>query len=156
MILTENFTFEELIASSTAMQRGIDNMPGTEASITLRQLAERILQPLRNRWQYPIRVTSGYRCPKLNNAIGGSKSSQHLKGEAADITAIPHDTIGALHYNKIELPSIRELNRRLFNLACAMIREGEISVGQLIDEKNFSWIHISLPCKGHLNQILHL
>ena len=81
------FTIKELCKSSTAKQKGIDNTPNSEIVNNLTQLVDYILDPLREKYRKPITVNSGYRCPELNKAVGGSKTSQHLKGLAADITA---------------------------------------------------------------------
>lgn len=136
--ITKNFTMEELIASTTAKQLKIDNTPTESVKKNLIQMATLILQPLRDAYGKPIKISSGYRCPKLNVAVKGSKSSQHLKGEAVDLN------IGV------------EENKKLFNLAKQLMRDGKIKVGQLIDEKNYSWIHISLPTPKHNNEVLHL
>jgi|OM-RGC.v1.017983456 Uncharacterized protein conserved in bacteria len=82
--LTNNFTLGELTRSRTARVRGIKNEPGEEAIKNLMMLCERVLQPARNACG-PIWVTSGYRSPKLNKAIGGAKRSHHMRGMAADI-----------------------------------------------------------------------
>ena len=64
---------------------GIDNTPTREAAANLTALVEAVLDPLRERYGYPIYVSSGYRSPRLNKAVGGAKTSQHVSGEAADI-----------------------------------------------------------------------
>ena len=133
--ITKNFTLSELVASDTATRLGIDNVPDKKAEANLRLLATTILQPLRDKYGKPITVTSGYRCKELNKAVGGSATSQHLKGEASDIVS---DDV-----------------KTLFNLAKQMVEDGQIEVGQLIDEYG-RWVHISLPNGKHKNQILHL
>ena len=139
-LFTKNFSFDELIASSTAKRLGIDNTPNEQEKENLRRLAEDVLQPIRDAWRSPIIVNSGYRSEALNKAVGGSKTSQHLKGEAADIS------IGG-----------RDRNKKLFNFIYKLISQGKIKVGQLIDEYNYSWIHVSLPRKNkENNMILHL
>lgn len=80
------FTLHELTRSATAELRGINNTPSQEAVANLHLLVEHILDPLREAWGKPIKVNSGFRCPRLNKEVGGSPSSQHMKGEAADIT----------------------------------------------------------------------
>lgn len=80
------FTIKELCKSSTAVQKKINNTPNPDIIKNLELLVEHILDPLREKYGKPIRVNSGYRCLALNNAINGSKTSQHLKGLAADIT----------------------------------------------------------------------
>ena len=137
-MITKNFSMEELVASDTARMKGIDNTPDKEAETRLVQLAQQVLQPLRNSYGKPIKISSGYRCWALTKAIGGVSTSQHLKGEAVDI-----------NNGQIE-------NKKLFLLASKMIKEGVITVGQLIDEKGYLWLHISLPDNKHRNQILHL
>lgn len=82
------FTINELTKSATATRMGIDNTPSQEVKNNLTALVDNILDPLRKAWGKPIRVSSGYRCPALNKAVKGSTSSQHMKGEAADITSI--------------------------------------------------------------------
>lgn len=79
------FTIDELSASTDARKMGIDNTPTPEAVDKLTALVEAVLDPLRNRYGHPIHVSSGYRCPRLNKAVGGSATSQHMTGEAADI-----------------------------------------------------------------------
>lgn len=64
---------------------GIDNTPTPEARANLERLVDAVLDPLRERYGRPIHVSSGYRCPRLNKAVGGAPTSQHVKGEAADI-----------------------------------------------------------------------
>lgn len=79
------FTISELCASTTARQRGIDNTPTAEARANLETLITQCLDPIRRIYGHPIIVTSGYRCPALNAAVGGSSTSQHMSGQAADL-----------------------------------------------------------------------
>lgn len=137
------FTFSELFRSDTALKMGIDNMPDSpEIRDSLIKLGETILDPIRERWGSPIRVTSGYRCKELNKAVGGSRTSQHLVGEAADIVPMNGDIIG------------------LFILIKKMINDGEIEVGQAILEYGKSprprWIHVSLRNSRHHNEIRYI
>ena len=81
------FTIEELTKSDTATRRGIDNTPTEEVKKNLTTLVDQVLDPLRAAWGAPIVVNSGYRCPALNEAVGGSKTSDHMTGRAADIEA---------------------------------------------------------------------
>lgn len=85
------FTINELTKSATATRLGINNAPDVTAKKNLEELVEHVLDPLRTAWGHPIKVTSGYRCPNLNKAIGGATSSQHMKGQAADITTLTDD-----------------------------------------------------------------
>ena len=85
MKLTSNFSLGELTRSQTATRKGIDNEPNAEQLANLTALCECILQPVRNHFGMPVRVSSGLRVPELNSAIGGSTTSDHCKGMAADI-----------------------------------------------------------------------
>lgn len=87
MIDMNYFTIEELTYSQTAVKRGIRNETTPEVEKNLTALVCVVLDPAREKWGKPIHVTSGYRCPELNKAVGGVPTSQHLKGEAADIVA---------------------------------------------------------------------
>ena len=83
--VTMHFTIEELCASKTAKDKGIDNHPNTQQMINLVFLAAYVLEPLRVAMNEPIKIGSGFRCQKLNAAVGGVANSQHLKGQAADL-----------------------------------------------------------------------
>lgn len=84
MQLTEHFRLAEFTRSATAIKNGIDNNPEAGDIAALQALCTNVLEPLRRRFGV-IRITSGYRCLQLNEAVGGSRTSQHLFGEAADI-----------------------------------------------------------------------
>ena len=116
------FTIRELTRSETARRLCIDNTPPASAVTALHALVDNVLDPLREAWGGPIRVNSGYRCPKLNRLVGGTPNSQHQRGEAADIT------VGS-----------RSANRRLL----ALIKRLDLPVDQCIDEKGCRWIHVS-------------
>lgn len=116
------FTIEELTRSTTARLRGIDNTPSQQVINNLIALVDNVLDPLREAWGKPIHVNSGYRCRALNKAVGGVPASQHMRGEAADITA-----------------GGKEANRELYSL----LRRLNLPVDQAINEKDFSWIHVS-------------
>jgi uncharacterized protein YcbK (DUF882 family) len=91
MQLSEHFHLSEFVRSETASAMGWTNNPPPEAVRRLHMLCLRVLEPIRQRIGSPIVVTSGYRSLKLNMAIGGSTTSQHIKGEAADIYAAGMD-----------------------------------------------------------------
>ena len=86
MNLSPHFTLGEMTVSQTAARRGIANDPPAGAISNLRTLCAEVLEPVRAHFARPVIVSSGYRSPALNRAIGGSPSSQHCLGEAADIT----------------------------------------------------------------------
>jgi len=85
MKLSKNFSLKEMTKSQTALRRGIENEPGEEEQANLQQLCEQVLQKVRDHFGKPVNVNSGYRSPELNSAIGGSTTSDHCKGMAADI-----------------------------------------------------------------------
>ena len=85
MQLTENFSLNEMIKSETALRLHMDNTPPPEVVENLRVLCEHVLQPLRTAYGRGIKVNSGYRAPDVNAAVGGSKTSDHCRGQAADI-----------------------------------------------------------------------
>lgn len=135
MNLTKNFTLESLIHSDYADVNHIPNIPSDASVYNLTALAQDVLQPVRDYLGVPIIVNSGYRCKKVNDGVGSKDSSQHLTGEAADITC----------------PSLG--NKKLFD---AIRKLGVYD--QLIDEKNLSWVHVShkadLPDRKQILKIL--
>lgn len=138
MKLTKNFSLEELMFSITACNQGWDNTPNADALANLKRLAVEVLQPIRDAWGKPIRVTSGYRSPRLNAAKGGVKNSQHLIGQAADIQATAFAD-----------------NVKLFRCIERLVKSGKIKCGQIIWEygtrANPKWVHVSLPRQGKKN-----
>lgn len=84
MKLSKNFSLQEMTKSQTALRRGIDNTPSPPHVTHLELLCEKVLQPLRDHFDRPVTITSGYRSPELCVAIGSTIKSQHAKGQAAD------------------------------------------------------------------------
>lgn len=130
------FTIKELTKSTTATRLKIDNTPSQEIKENLEALVENILDPLREEYGEPIIVTSGYRCEKLNAAVGGVKTSQHRLGQAADIRTVSDKP---------------ESNKKLFDLIISM----KLPYDQVIDEYGYDWIHVSYSPR-HRRQILHI
>jgi hypothetical protein len=128
------FTIEELTRSATATTRGIDNTPTPEIKANLERLVDKVLDGLREIYGKPITVNSGYRCPELNKAVGGSKTSDHVKGFAADITG-----------------GSKQENEKIFNI----IRDN-FAWTQLINERDFSWVHVSYDPNKIKNQVLKM
>ena len=122
------FTLAEMTKSATAQRKGINNGPSIQVCKSLTALIEKVLDPLREAYGKPIIVTSGYRCEKLNKAVGGAASSQHVKGEAADIRSV-QDT--------------PEENKKLFDL---IVKLG-LPFDQLINEYNYDWVHVSFGAR---------
>ena len=145
MKLSNSFTLSEMLKSNTASMLGIEDQysPSKEIISNLTKLCKEVLQPIRDALELPVRVTSGYRCEKLNKAIGGSSKSQHIKGEAADIEL----WIRGEEKNAILLDEVISLS---FN--------GTIKFDQLIIEYPDGegvpkWLHISYSDHNR-NQIL--
>jgi len=85
MNLTANFSLSEMVKSETALRHDMDNTPGEAEIASLRLLCEKILQPVRDHYGKGVKVNSGFRHPDVNAKVGGSKTSDHCKGQAADI-----------------------------------------------------------------------
>lgn len=134
--MAKYFTLGELCKSDVALQKRIENTPTDVETIErLNTLMEQCLDKVREMWGKPIGVNSGYRSPELNRAVGGAKNSQHMRGEAADITTGTKDN-----------------NRKLFDLIVA----SDIDFDQLIDESDYKWLHLSHSRGYNRRQVLHL
>ena len=84
--ISENFSYREFERSETAARKGIINIINTvQVRDSIKALVDKVLQPLRTAWGKPLVINSGYRCPELNREVGGVPTSQHIKGEAADV-----------------------------------------------------------------------
>lgn len=130
----EFFSIDELCASSTAKKYDIDNTPTEAIKQNLTALINRVLDPVRRLYGSYILIKSGYRCIALNAKVGGVSTSQHTKGQAADITG------GSVSKNRIIFQKI--------------IENGQYD--QLIWEKGGSWIHVSFCADGqNRKQILN-
>ena len=129
--LTQHFTLEEFIASQEAARRGIDNTPTPEIVGELRKTAELLEQVRTLVGDKPIVLSSGYRCPTLNAAIGGASNSQHVTGQAADFNVIGMQPLDV----------------------CRMIAASSLKWGQTIAEYctgGGGWVHISTGTKCEL------
>jgi uncharacterized protein YcbK (DUF882 family) len=85
MQLTNNFSLAEMVKSDTALRHDMDNTPGEAEIENLKRLCEKVLQPVREHFKTGVKVNSGFRHPDVNAKVGGSKTSDHCKGQAADI-----------------------------------------------------------------------
>ena len=130
------FSIAELTKSDTARNKKINNHPTEQIESNLNQLIDNILDPLREAYKQPIIVSSGYRCPELNKAVKGAKSSQHVLGQAVDI-----------HTKS----NTKESNKELFDL----IKQLKLPFDQLINEYNYSWVHVSYSPRNR-RQILNI
>ena len=131
------FSLPEMCSSTTAKAKGIDNTPGTREIVNLTLLCTHVLDPLRAA-NGPITINSGYRSPQLNKLVGGVCNSQHVTGQAADISIK-----GDINYGK-----------KLFNWI-----KTHVDYDQLIWEKNKQgtyWIHVSYNLDGNRKQAFEL
>lgn len=134
MQLSKNFTLAELLSSETAIRKGYSEQfkPSQEVIENLRALAVNVLQPLRDALG-PLKITCGYRCDRTNKAVGGSKTSEHVKGMAADIEFWENG---------------KECNQKIFDTILNL----KLPFTQLIDEFGTNeapaWIHVSYNPKN--------
>jgi hypothetical protein len=135
MAISKHITYKEATQSNTAIRKGIDNTPDEEQLLNMIEIADNVFEPLREGLgNKPIRINSFFRSPKLNVAIGGSKNSQHCKGEAMDIKA----TVQSYHSNKQIAKYIID------NLTWDQL------IAEYPDEKGEpAWVHVSYKRKGN-------
>jgi hypothetical protein len=134
MKLSKNFALSEVTHSNAAKRLGIKNEPTKEHLDNLQMLIRDLIQPIRDGIG-PIRVSSGYRNPELNRAIGGSHKSQHCKGEALDIQFWKRGKMS---------------NKVIYD----WILKSGLDFDQMINEFDFAWIHISFKEQGNRKQVL--
>jgi hypothetical protein len=131
MQLSKHFELAEFIRSSTAKRAGISNMPTNAHLENIKLLCEKVLEPIRVHFARPIILSSGYRSSALNRAVGGSSSSQHCSGEAADI----------------DMDGTNVTNAQIFNYI-----KDNLEFDQLIWEfgtdTNPNWVHVSYESNG--------
>ena len=134
MKLSKNFTLSEITHSNTAKRLGIYNGPNKEHLRNIQVLINSLIQPMRSALG-PIRVSSGYRNPQLNSAIGGSSRSQHCKGQALDLQ----------FWKKGKM-----CNKEIYD----WVIKSNVEFDQMINEFDFAWIHISYNENNNRKQIL--
>lgn len=130
MQLTKNFTLEEFYYSQTAVVKKINNTPPIEAIVGITRLCDNVVQKIRNHFNAPVNINSGYRCQRLNVAVGGVGTSQHTKGEAVDFT--------------VKGFSLEQVFQWCMK---------NLKFDQLILEKG-EWIHISFKMNGNRREVL--
>jgi zinc D-Ala-D-Ala carboxypeptidase len=138
MKLTENFSLSELCKSQVAERQGISNNPSPDQIQNLKKLAESVLQPLRNHYESPVIITSGYRSAELCIAIGSTIESQHAKGQAADLEIIGVSNYDVFKWIKHNLD---------YDQLILEFWKGE-------DEPNSGWVHVSYVGKKNRKQTL--
>ena len=134
MKLSKNFALSEITHSNTAKRLGIDNTPSEKHLANMGLLINNLIQPMRDALG-PIRISSGYRGKDLNRAIGGSRKSQHCKGQALDIQFWSDGKMD---------------NKVIYD----WILSSGLEFDQMINEFDFAWIHISLVGVNNRNQVL--
>ncbi len=133
MRLTAHFTLAEFTRSESAKRHGVSNQPTPEHIENIKILCERVLEPIRMKFG-PLILSSGYRSKVLNHYIGGSLKSQHCEGKAADIDMDGVDGV---------------TNKEIFEYI-----KNELEFDQLINEFNYSWIHVSYNLGKNRKQVL--
>ena len=126
MKLSEHLDLVEVTRSDYAKKNGINNMPNPEHTENLIELANKIFEPIRNHFNKPIHISSGYRSKELNAKIGGAKNSQHTVGQAIDIDQ-----------------GNRKENMEIFDFI-----KNNLEFDQLINEFNYDWVHVSYNTNG--------
>jgi hypothetical protein len=126
--LSKNLSLREATKSITALRLGIDNTPEEYEIKNLERIAYGIFQPLRDHFDTPIAVTSGYRSKALNEAIGGSRYSQHMTGEALDLDAHVYGGVS---------------NAELFEFVATRLEFDQL-IWEFGDDEEPAWVHVSL------------
>ena len=134
MKLSAHFDLAEFTRSESAKRHGVSNEPTPEHQTNLQVLCEKVLEPVRIFNCGPLNISSGYRSKNLNHFIGGSLSSQHCEGKAADI-----DMDGMSG----------KTNREIFDYI-----KDNLDFDQLINEFNYSWVHVSYNAGKNRKQVL--
>ena len=144
MRISKNFTLHELTRSNSALRLGIDNSPTKDGVHKLTILANSILQPIRNALG-PIRITSAYRSPALNTAIGGSSNSQHCVYEAVDCQFVKNSTMDNIKIYE----AIQDL---CLDFDQCILEFGDST--ETTDPSHPSWIHISYKIADNRQEVL--
>jgi hypothetical protein len=131
--LSEHLDLAEVIRSETAKRKGISNEPTAEHLENFKKLAENIFEPIRNHFNVPIHISSGYRSKALNTSIGGSLTSQHCSGEAIDI-----DMDGS---------SNGVTNKMVFDFIKANLNFDQM-IWEFGNSNNPDWVHVSYESTG--------
>ena len=126
MNLSPNFHLSEFVKSQEASRRGIANKPGEAEIAALRLLCHKVLEPVRAHFGKPVVVSSGYRSPAVNRAIGGARNSQHVTGEAADF----------------EIPGVSNVEVRRW-MEANLNYDQPILEFYIPGQPNSGWVHVS-------------
>lgn len=130
--ISEHISYKEATFSPTAVAKAIANEPNAVELQAMKEVAEMVFEPLRKWYNKPIKINSFFRSERLNTAVGGAKNSDHKFGRAIDMTA-----------------GSKSENKKLFD----WIKEN-VDFDQLINEHDFTWVHVSYNIKKNRKQIL--
>ena len=134
-MISKHITLQEATESATALRLGIKNTPNEVELDAMKYVAENLFEPIREWYNSPIKINSFYRCVALNKAVKGSLTSGHVLGNSIDISG----------GNKVE-------NKKIFDF----IKTSGLDYDQVINEYDFTWIHISLKKTGNRKQVLKI
>jgi len=132
-MISKHITLQEATESATALRMGINNVPNEVELEAMKYVSENLFETIREWYDKPIKINSFYRCLALNKAVNGSKTSGHVLGNSIDISA----------GNKVE-------NKKIFDF----IKLSGLNFDQVINEYDYTWIHISLKKEKNRKQIL--
>jgi hypothetical protein len=132
-MISKHISTAEATESATALRLGIKNVPNEVELEAMKYVSENLFEPIIEWYDKPIKINSFYRCLALNKAVNGSKTSGHVLGNSIDISG----------GNKVE-------NKKIFDF----IKTSGLDFDQVINEYDFTWIHISLKKTGNRKQIL--
>ena len=134
-MISKHISTAEATESATALRLGIKNVPNEAELEAMKYVAENLFEPIREWYNSPIKINSFFRCVALNKAVKGSLTSGHVLGNSIDISG----------GNKVE-------NKKIFDF----IKTSGLDYDQVINEYDFTWIHISLKKTGNRKQVLKI
>ena len=132
-MISKHITLQEATDSPTALRMGIKNVPNEVELEAMKYVSENLFEPIREWYDKPIKVNSFYRCLALNKAVNGSKTSGHVLGNSIDISG-----------------GSKSENKKIFDF----IKLSGLNFDQVINEYDFTWVHISLKKEKNRKQIL--
>lgn len=138
MQISKNISYKEAVYSNTASKLGIDNTPSPATLERMKLVANKVFQPIREHFGVPIKVTSFYRSPKLNKAVGGSKTSQHVLGEAMDLKGTNGVT-----------------NKQIYDFIKSNLEFDQL-IWEYGTDKEPSWVHVSYRKGKNRKQTLRI
>ena len=132
-MISKHITLLEATESATALRMGINNVPNEVELDAMKYVSENLFEPIREWYNKPIKINSFYRCLALNKAVNGSKTSGHVLGNSIDISG-----------------SSKAENKKIFDF----IKTSGLNYDQVINEYDYTWVHISLKKDKNRKQIL--